>query len=340
MFEKALSKDNDELILVLSKSRVRFVFSERKMFSYCQNTIIDVTNDVFPRYDCEAKSNAIVMGLSLSNFLNVLRNGDGADSVNMKLTNKQFRPVIEITCKRADAASNTTHDVPVDMSVRGGPRHFFEEPVIYEAFAEVHLAHPSKLLAVIERMKSFSRHIMLEANMGQQWRAHRLKVLDGDSAVDSSAAHGFQSPAARADGRLSVSVLGDVTEMSTYFNKLTVNLDTACHTHGKTIALEQVRQDLESARMGKCRVTVAAKDLLVGLRSCVAYGGTATWTLMMHPRTIVLHGVPDDNSGAITMILATIGDDELDDDEEGDASHDDACGGTAGAGGESMAVDG
>ena len=162
----ALSKVGPQCAVLLSRDELQFAANEESQST--ESLYIFATlepTQIFSEFRVESRANnQVAFVIVLENLQRALQSGRQAAQVVFKLATKQGSPhlVIETTADRIDVC----HDIPIQLiKVSSMEEHY--PPQIDEPQAQIEMAPPQSLRAVMDRMKLLHDLVQVDVDMEQ-----------------------------------------------------------------------------------------------------------------------------------------------------------------------------
>jgi hypothetical protein len=240
---------------------------------------------IFSEYIVENRRGAIPLQFTVANLLAGLRPArqrpSPGDLVVLKLVKRGATPFLAVEVRSADAGLVLTHDIPVKLMPAESVEKY-AAPSIPLPRVRMFLPDPTRVAAVLERMRSLSKVVTLEGDMG--WGRNAGAGAGGEGGDDAPAAS------------LSLAAAADCAAMQTFFRELAGSAPPGDGEEGAGAGAGSSSSSSSSssslAASGRATALVDLRDFLTASKAVSAFSERlrGEWLLGLLPgRAVFLH---------------------------------------------------
>lgn len=280
----------------------------------------DRNNCLFDEYRVEHKKSVIPLAFTVENLihgfspLNVNHSNTNGlspqiiDTIILKLVKRGISPYLSIESRSASGTVVMTHDIPAKLL----PPEIcdrYSAPRLPLPHVRMLLPDPNRLVAIMDRMKSFGKHVTLAGDMGQTWWSHQTELRSSSS---SSMNDKNNVPDKKDIGTtinrgasLVVSIANESASMQTFFR----NLSTEEFNPSSSSLSSSTDTPPLATGAGNATAMVSCRDFLRVLKGInhVSPELRESWLFgMIRSRAVFLHLQLEDGLSSITYIHSVI----------------------------------
>ena len=280
-------------------------------------------NCIFEEFRVEHKKNVIPLAFAVENLIhgfnpvNDTTNQQLIDIIVLKLVKRGLSPYLSIESRSPSGTVIMTHDIPAkllppEISER------YSAPRLPLPHVRMLLPDPNRLVAILDRMKSFGKYVTLSGDMGQAWWSNHSNAHSSSDTPSSSSfvpskeentANKYGTSTTTAGASLVVSISNESASMQTFFRNLSSEALYPSSTESPPLA----------PGAGTATAVVACRDFLRVLKGINIFSPILrdSWLFgMIRTRAIFLHLQLEDGLSSITYIHSVIENGTMDNEQE------------------------